>query len=285
MKPTHSHFGALLAVTGSALVVFFLVGCSGSSKEAVSEKTVTSSSQSSSAGNTGKADGGMSASQAAAQLAHGVPAPTLVEETTETLQYPDKKPKIVRGVKRYSDNQLVNHGHYVNYYQNGQKFEEGQYTDNQKQGTWHVWHENGKEAKVENYVNGQPDGRFVLNNDQGLPEREASYKAGRRDGVWKYYYPDGKQVSQQEEYRDDKLDGAVYKWFPDGAKSGEYHFQSGQRLGLQRDWFKSGKVAAEAEYVGGKLIRLTTFNEDGTKKQEQEFADGKATAKPQAKGS
>jgi antitoxin component YwqK of YwqJK toxin-antitoxin module len=283
MKPAASPFDAILALAGSALILFSFVGCSGGSKEPAIEKAATDTSKAPSAGTAGKADEGISASQAAATLARNVPPPKLVEETTDTLRYADKTPKVVRGVKRYSDNSLVNHGHYVSYYQNGQKFEEGEYVDNLKQGPWHVWHENGKEAKLENYAQGQPDGHWTLFNDQGLPEREVSYQAGRRNGVWKYYYPDGKQVSQQEEYRDDKLDGTAYKWFPDGKKSGEFHFQAGQRVGLQQEWFNTGRLAAELEYSGSKLIRSRTWNEDGSKKQEQDFADGKETAKPASK--
>ncbi len=227
MKARTTPRHALWILSGLALLLLGSAGCSGS-KEAPAEKPFAENASTGSgtvaANSTDEAD---KSGKALAAMLPKTPPPKLVEETTSTENYPDKKPKVVRGVKRFSDNSVINHGHYISYYQNGQKFEEGDYVDNQKQGAWHMWYENGKEAKVENYLNGKPDGQWTLFNDKGLPEREASYKAGQRSGIWKYYFPDGKQLSKQEEYRDDKLDGTLYLWYPNGTKGNEYHYQAG----------------------------------------------------------
>jgi antitoxin component YwqK of YwqJK toxin-antitoxin module len=263
MSPRH----ALWILSGAALLTLGFAGCSGS-KEVPAEKPFaenTSFGSGTTAANS--IDDVEKSGKALSAMLPKTPPPKLVEEATLTENYPDKKPKVVRGIKRFSDNSVKNHGHYVSYYQNGQKLEEGEYADNQKQGAWHMWYENGKEAKVENYLNGQLDGQWTLFNDKGLPEKEASYKAGQRSGVWKYYFPDGKQLKQQEEYRDDKLDGTSYVWYPNGVKGGEFHYQAGAPVGIQQQWYESGQMAKQVEFANGKPTKETSWDKDGNQRK------------------
>jgi antitoxin component YwqK of YwqJK toxin-antitoxin module len=267
MKTRTTPRHVLWFLSGSALLLLGSAGCSGS-KEAPAEKPFAeNASTGSGTAATNSTDEADKSGKALAAMLPKTPPPKLVEETTSTENYPDKKPKTVRGIKRFSDNSVINHGHYVSYYQNGQKFEEGDYVDNQKQGAWHMWYENGKEAKVENYLNGKPEGQWTLFNDKGLPEREASYKAGQRSGIWKYYFPDGKQLSKQEEYRDDKLDGTSYLWYPNGAKGSEYHYQAGAPVGIQQQWYESGQMAKQVEFVNGKPTKETYWDKDGNQRK------------------
>jgi antitoxin component YwqK of YwqJK toxin-antitoxin module len=211
-------------------------------------------------------------------------APTLVRTETIVLRYPDKKPYVRRQVKAYSDESTVNHGPYVSFYGNGQKFEEGEFVDGKKQGVWHMWNENGTKAKDENYVDGELDGNWTLFDEKGAKVREVGYKAGNRDGKWTYY-EDGKVV-REESYEHDKLHGIVRLWFPNGQKSHELNYDHGVPVGMQQQWHPNGQLWRQTSYRNGKLHgKAITWNDKGEKVEDLEFEDGnRKESQPVAKG-
>ncbi|HEY2827450.1 MAG TPA: toxin-antitoxin system YwqK family antitoxin [Pirellulales bacterium] len=214
-----------------------------------------------------------------------VPAATLVDQINVDELYPNKKVHVHRQVKRYSDDTLVNHGLYSSFYLSGQKLDEGNYIDGIKDGQWKLWHENGQLAKTENYVGGKLEGQWSMFDPKGVKRNDVSYKAGKRDGKWITYGDDGKQIREQVEYRDGKLNGTNTQWDADGKKTVETHFENGQLQGLQESWFPNGQLSRHAEFKDGKpngtLIR---WNEKGEKLLEEKYADGKLVRTPSATG-
>src|SRR5689334_15875065 len=87
--------------------------------------------------------GSFIASHAFAQAADTRPAARFVREDTSRVLYEDRKPYVVKGVKVFSDNSVVDHGIFTRFFRNGQKAEEGQFVDGKKHGPWKLWCDNG----------------------------------------------------------------------------------------------------------------------------------------------
>jgi antitoxin component YwqK of YwqJK toxin-antitoxin module len=204
------------------------------------------------------------------------PRPKLVRRKEVTAQFPDKTPQSTWFVDVYSDNSEVKHGPYTEFYQNGSKFVEGQYTDNKKDGDWKFWGTNGKSVKTESYRNGKLDGAWTLFREDGSKERSVSYKDGKRDGKWVFFDPAGKnQPVEQHEYKADGRDGTWIRWYPSGKKQSEEHYTNGVIDGQQTRWYASGKTQEVESFKNGlpdgKRIR---WKENGDKINEVEFQNG-----------
>ncbi|HZZ26383.1 MAG TPA: toxin-antitoxin system YwqK family antitoxin [Pirellulales bacterium] len=294
MKTAVSELKLLWIGLAGAWLLFALVGCSGDKGNPAADKTSAGKGDDASQPaniTSAKTDSqstsspGASTPAMAASTEKKVPPPTFVGVMPYETFYPDKKVKVHRTVKRYSDDSFIDDGLYTEYYPNGQKLLEGNYIDGKKDGAWHMWWDNGQEAKVENYVAGQLDGQWTVYTPQGLKDSDVSFKAGKRDGRWVTYAADGKQLKEQTDYHEGKPDGASVAWNADGKKISEVHFAHGQLDGVQQQWFPNGQLQVQKEFKGGKLNgKAIQWNDKGEKLQEQDFADGKPVKQPAAKG-
>jgi len=200
----------------------------------------------------------------------------LVRRKEVTAQFPDKTPQSTWTVDVFSDDSEVKHGPYTEFYQNGSKFVEGQYTDNKKEGDWKFWGKNGKLIKTESYRDGKLNGAWTLFREDGSKERSVSYKDGKRDGKWVFYDPAGKnQPIEQHEYKADGRDGTWIRWYPNGNKQSEEHYANGVIDGQQTRWFASGKTQEVESFKDGKPDgKRIRWKENGDKIDEIEFQNG-----------
>jgi len=203
------------------------------------------------------------------------PEPTIAQEGPITEPYEDGKPRVERHVRKLSDNQIVNHGNYAEYYRNGQKFAEGAFENGVHQGPWSYWHENGQLAKTVNFKNGLPDGQWESFRAGGTLAAKKSYKDGKRNGKWLAYFKDGKTVNFEQTFVDNKLEGEVLVNFESGKPRIKSVFKNGLREGAATEWDDTGRKLVEANYVGGKLEgKLIRYKPDGATVEEV-WRDGK----------
>jgi antitoxin component YwqK of YwqJK toxin-antitoxin module len=192
------------------------------------------------------------------------PEPTVAKEGPVTEKYDDGKVRVERQVRQLSDNQIVNHGKFTEYYRNGKKFAEGSYENGVHQGAWSFWHENGQLAKTVNFNKGLPDGAWEVFRADGTLMGKKSYKNGKRDGTWISYFKDGKTVNLEQTYVDNKLEGPVKINYESGKPRIASVFKNGLRHGPATEWEESGRKLVEANYVDGKLDgELTRYDADG----------------------
>ena len=107
-------------------------------------------------------------------------------------------------------------GKHTEYYDDGQKKEEGNYKDSEKEGLWTKWYENGQKAQEENYKNGKLDGLSTYWYENGQKEWEANWKDGNQHGLSTHWYENG-QKEGESNWRDGKIISAVH-WKPNGEK-------------------------------------------------------------------
>ncbi len=96
-------------------------------------------------------------------------------------------------------------GEWKFYYDNGKLKGLGKYTNgdggdrgstgipkNGRDGFWILYHENGNKSQENNYLNGEREGKFVLYFENGNLRCEGNYKGDKREGILKTYYENGK---------------------------------------------------------------------------------------------
>jgi antitoxin component YwqK of YwqJK toxin-antitoxin module len=197
------------------------------------------------------------------------PKPSVAQEGPVKEEYEPGKVRVERMVRKLSDNQIVNHGKYTEYYRNGQKFAEGVFEKGVHEGSWSFWHDNGQLSKTVNFKKGMPDGTWEVFRADGTLLSKRGYKNGQRDGTWTSYIDDGKTPSLEQSYADGKLNGKVIVYFKSGKPKIESIFKNGERDGKVTEWDESGRKLADADYVAGKLEgKLIRYAPDGTTKEE-----------------
>jgi len=208
------------------------------------------------------------------------PEPTVAQEGPVAEKYDDGKTRVERNVRLLSDNQVVNHGKYTEYYRNGQKFAEGNFDGGVHDGPWSYWHDNGQLSKTVTYKKGAPDGSWEVFRADGTPQAKRGYKAGKRDGAWISYFDDGKTISAEQTFVDGKLSGTRKTFYASGKPRQEANFADGQLDGVMTEWDEAGRKLAEATFSKGMLNgKLSRWSADGSV-SEQMYQDNKPVAKP-----
>ena len=203
------------------------------------------------------------------------PEPTVAQEGPVKEPYDNGKVRVERNVRLLSDNQVVNHGKYTEYYRNGQKFTEGNFDGGVHDGPWSYWHENGQLAKTINFQKGSPDGTWDVFRADGTLQAKKAYKAGKRDGSWVVYHEDGKTPKIEQTFVDGAVSGLRKTYFPSGKNRQEANFTNGQLDGKMTEWDESGRKIAEATFEQGKLNgTLVRWGADGST-SEQNYRDNR----------
>jgi antitoxin component YwqK of YwqJK toxin-antitoxin module len=193
-----------------------------------------------------------------------------------TDNYPDGAVRVVREVVKLSDDQLVNHGKFTEYYANGQKFAEGSYDHGVHDGQWTFWHEKTSQiCKVVNFKQGRADGSWDVFREDGTLQAKRTYKDNLRDGVWLIYHEDGKTPRIEETYKDGLRNGVSRAYFPDGKVQREMTFKNNELDGLMTEWDQAGRKTGEVNLKNGKRDgKFILYRPDGTK-TEYMYKDGR----------
>lgn len=109
-------------------------------------------------------------------------------------EYPNGIPTKVEYYKWIGDREeLVKH---IRYYSNGEKQEEGYYTNGQKSGKWTYWYENGNKWSEGYFEEGERNGPGAVWYEGGAIQYTGGYIQGKPDGEWIFYDGEGKEVKR-----------------------------------------------------------------------------------------
>ncbi len=90
-----------------------------------------------------------------------------VRHLTRKQKYKDESIRLEYQVLQMSDDTLVNDGTFVEYYVDGQKFQEGTFKHGTYDGLWTYWHPNGQICKSITFKNGRPHGQWEVFRSDG----------------------------------------------------------------------------------------------------------------------
>ena len=203
------------------------------------------------------------------------PAATVTNEGKfPTQKYEDGTPRIEREVRKYSDNRIVNHGKFVEYYHNKKKFSEGTFDSGVQDGEWTFWYDNGQLVKKVVFARGKPNGAWEIFGRDGKLSAKHEYKNGKREGTWTSYYDDGKTVKIEAIYVNNALNGVRKTFFENGKPHQQAGFKDGVLNGLMEEWDETGKKVGEADFKEGMLDgELIRWGADGTKFEQSYHAN------------
>jgi antitoxin component YwqK of YwqJK toxin-antitoxin module len=194
-----------------------------------------------------------------------VPPPTVVTTGKVQDKYEDGSIRIDREVLKLSDDQLVNHGVFTEYYPNGQKFAEGSYNNGVHDGSWTFWHDNGQVCKTVTFVDGQADGTWEVFRADGTLQAKRTYKGNLRDGEWTTYHPDGTTPRAVDAYVEGKHEGPSRHYFANGQMQREMTYKDNLLEGVMTEWDESGRKLAEVNLTAGQRDgKFIIYRPDGT---------------------
>ena len=113
----------------------------------------------------------------------------------------------------------------------------------------------------------------------GSIQTEGILNRKKRVGNWKYFYPDGTLMSE-ENYRDGKLDGEQLVYYPDGQVTEFAVYANGLLDGVVSKYSDQGILIEEVTYKNGKPNGLAKYFElNGDLKETGNYKEGKRIGK------
>ncbi len=179
-----------------------------------------------------------------------------------------------RSVYEDSEGNFVKHGPETEWYPNGQKKSEVNYSRGKKHGTTTGWYENGQKQVEERYSRDKKDGLEIRWYANGQKQSEETYKEGELHGpgaAWDNdghqiatghfqhgkkhgtlrFYAEGTTLSKQEEYKDGVPHGEWFVVDATGQKTNQYYID-GYQEGPYTKWHANGQKMEEGEYKQGR---------------------------------
>lgn len=97
-------------------------------------------------------------------------------------------------------------GAWVDYWVNGQLWNEGTYKNGKREGVWVEYWDNGQLWSKGNYKNGKKEGDWVGYHDHGQLKDEGNYKNGKVEGAYVRYHYNG-QLYAKGNFKNGKEEG------------------------------------------------------------------------------
>lgn len=129
------------------------------------------------------------------------------------------------------------------------KIEEGNYTDDRKNGEWIKYHIDGKTPRLKGmYIDNRPNGAYVKYWENGQVMEEGKFTSGKQVEVYKRYYDNG-VVSQEKFFnKEGREDGVVRYYHPNGKVEFEYTKKDGVTNGDATRYYPNGDVKEIISY-------------------------------------
>jgi len=120
------------------------------------------------------------------------------------------------------------------------------------------------------------DGPYVEYYRGGQKFQEGTFKQGSYEGVWTYWHPNG-QICKSVTFKNCKPDGEFEVFRSDGTRLAKRSYEDGTRHGKWISYFDDGEQPmVEYNFDHGVFSDVrTSYYENGQKRQEIHFKDGK----------
>lgn len=150
----------------------------------------------------------------------------------------------------YRDRELeTRNGHFVYYYENGNKEAEGDYVNNKREGNWTSWHENGNKANEGMVSRDEDTGEWKYWYENGQLQAKGSFVKDLKDGTWSYWYDNGQLMSIEELSKGEMVSDVMYH------ENGELEYKGGyvkgEKEGEWTYWNVDGRMTLQGNYHKG----------------------------------
>jgi TonB family protein len=159
-------------------------------------------------------------------------------------------------------------GHFIYYYESGQKQMSCDYRNDKLHGPMEEWYESGAKESYQEFSEGLPDGQYTSWREDGSMKLNAKYHRGTKHGHFQSFYPNGQMVRNDYFENDRLLEGKCYS--PEGDEIDYFPYVQmpeypGGRSALYSFVEKELKYPSEAKKQGreGAVLVLFTIDEEG----------------------
>ena len=142
----------------------------------------------------------------------------------------------------------INDGFFQSWYENGKKYCECTYVDNEYDGLFTVWHANGNKKEEITYTKGVKNGLHTKWYDNGNKELEVTYENNNMNGLYSEWYYNG-QKKRECTYENDILNGPHKEWYENGKKKVECIYENGKKIGHHKEWNGNGMLSKDINYI------------------------------------
>lgn len=142
----------------------------------------------------------------------------------------------------YQNEKGEKHGHYISYFENGNKRSEGEYNNGIQINKWTYWHESGNllsEGVLD--INGKEEGEWYFYFPNGILQQQEFWKGGVKEGRFVEYYEQG-SVKRTGNVRNGFLDGRDSNYFESGILESSRNWENGKVHGFSNEYLASGKL-------------------------------------------
>ena len=173
----------------------------------------------------------------------------------------------------WDSNESHHNGNTIQWHENGQKKEEGNFKDGKPDGLHTKWYDNGQKEKEANFKDDKNDGLFTFWYKNGQNIEEVNWKDGKEDGLTTFWHENG-QKHLEINYKDGKQDGLFAEWYENGQKKGEGNFKDGKQDGLSTGWYESGQKFLSLTVDNGKFLDAQVWLKNGENCKETNLKNG-----------
>lgn len=111
-----------------------------------------------------------------------------------------------------------------------------------------IYHENGVKAAEGIFIDQQKDSIWNYYNDQSTLINIESYKKGVKDGVWRTFSAQTGILLEEENYRDDQLNGTKSSFFTNGNLNTKIEYINGKMNGAAESYYPDKTIASRGLY-------------------------------------
>ncbi len=129
-----------------------------------------------------------------------------------------------------------------------QKYEEGNYVNNNKEGLWYQYHATGTLRLKALYINNRPNGLCTLYYENGHIEEIGTFNRNRWCGEYKLFY-DTDTLRMHFQFDSlGKRNGLSYYWSPKGKIQLIVNYQNGKEI-WKKEYYEDGSLSREDYYI------------------------------------
>jgi uncharacterized protein len=143
----------------------------------------------------------------------------------------------------------IKQGHFVYYYENGQKKSEGKYLNNKAEDEWNLWYENGQIKSRGKFIDDRFVGEWNYWFENGYKKSHGMMVNDQRDGEWDFWNDRG--ILETKEYYKNGILTHAEAYFDNGIRSSSGKYLNGKRSGLWTCWNTEGKIAFQGNFKNG----------------------------------
>ena len=159
-------------------------------------------------------------------------------------------------------------GHFIYYFENGERQMECHYRDNLLNGPFKEWFESGQLKVSQGFQNDLLDGLYSSWHEDGTRKLQLYYSGGKKNGLFVSYHKNGQKLRSDLYQNDILIEGQCFT--PQGEPAEYYPYIimprfPGGRSGLRKFFGDELKYPPEARRRGleGSVIVLFTVDEEG----------------------